>query len=79
MCSLEHDGPNFLSDRDERSLPSIINAIKLDPRNLFALRKGKDIFWSHVLMQSSVKPRIRWSKLNRFHALGNFMNKKIII
>ena len=40
MCSLKHDAPKFLSDRDERSLPSIIKAMKLNPRNLFALREG---------------------------------------
>ena len=42
----------LIEDRDERSLPSIIKAIKLDPRNMFALREGKDIFLSHVLSQA---------------------------
>ena len=52
MCSLKHDEPNFLSDGDERSLPSIINVLKLDPRNLLVRREGKDMFWSHVLSQA---------------------------
>ena len=48
MGSLKHDEPNFVSDGDERSLPSIMNVLKLDPRNLLALREGKDMFWSHM-------------------------------
>ena len=50
--AFKHDAPKFLSDTDERRLPSIINTIKLDPRNLFALHEEKEIFWSHVLSQA---------------------------
>ena len=45
MCSLKHVNERI-------SLPTIIKAMKFDPRNLFALREGKDMFWSHVLSQA---------------------------
>ena len=54
---LTYDAPQFLSDRDERSLPSIIQ---------------------EIFVQSNVKPRIRWPKLNRFHALSELMTKILI-
>ena len=47
MCSLKHDAPKFLSDKDERSLPSIIKAITLDPRNMLPSAKKKK-FSGHI-------------------------------